>query len=237
MRARIYTLVSVPVFIILYSFTFVIVLISLFFAILKRKKSVQHVIHFWAKSVFYLMGKKLTIKGMQNIQKGGNYILIANHASLFDIMAIMAFYPNVSWFGHERLLRIPVFKQILLMTNYVPMKSATFSNTKRMLDSLIHKSQTNTIAIFHEGTRTLDGQINNFYKGFIRLMKASDVNILPVTLNGFYSLKPKNRFHINFNSKINVIIHKPIERSLLINKSDSEIIESVKEVIQSAIIK
>ncbi|MBT7827087.1 MAG: hypothetical protein HN600_10885, partial [Bacteroidetes bacterium] len=95
----------------------------------------------------------------------------------------------------------------------------------------------NTIAIFHEGTRTLDGQINNFYKGFIRLMKASDVNILPVTLNGFYSLKPKNRFHINFNSKINVIIHKPIERSLLINKSDSEIIESVKEVIQSAIIK
>jgi 1-acyl-sn-glycerol-3-phosphate acyltransferase len=235
MRARVYTLISVPVFIILYSFTALIVIISLFFAYLRRKKMVQHVMHFWAKAVFYLMGKKLSVYGKDHIQKGRKYILIANHSSLFDIMAIMSFYPGVSWFGHERLLKIPVFKQILLMTNYVPMRPASIGNTKEMIDNLIQKSESNTIAIFPEGTRTLNGEVNAFFRGFIRIMKATDIDILPITLNGFYSLKPKNRFHINFHSKITVTIHKPIDRRVLVDKSDREIIESVKSVILSAL--
>jgi hypothetical protein len=53
-------------------------------------------------------------------------------------------------------------------------------------------------------------------------------------LNGFYNLKPKNRFYINFNSKLNVIIHKPIKKEELIGKSDSEIVDVVKTVIESA---
>jgi hypothetical protein len=57
---------------------------------------------------------------------------------------------------------------------------------------------------------------------------------LPVTLNGFYKLKPKNRFYINFDSKLDVVIHKPIRREELIDKSDYEIIEAVKTVIESA---
>jgi hypothetical protein len=54
-----------------------------------------------------------------------------------------------------------------------------------------------------------------------------------VTLNGFYDLKPKNRFYINFGSKLDVVIHKPIPREDLINKSDNEIIDAVKTVIES----
>ena len=82
---------------------------------------------FWAKSVFPLMGKRLHIEGKQHIRKGERYILLANHASMFDIIAIMAFYPDVSWFGHERLLRIPLFKQMLLMTDYIPMRMSTYN--------------------------------------------------------------------------------------------------------------
>jgi hypothetical protein len=55
-----------------------------------------------------------------------------------------------------------------------------------------------------------------------------------VTLNGFYKLKPKNRFSINFDSKLSVVIHKPISREELIQKTDTEIIETVKQIIESA---
>jgi hypothetical protein len=53
-------------------------------------------------------------------------------------------------------------------------------------------------------------------------------------LNGFYKLKPKNRFYINFDSKLDVVIHKPIRREELLGKNDFEIIETVKTVIESA---
>ena len=74
---------------------------------------------------------------------GERYILLANHASMFDIMAIMAIFP--------------------------------------------------------EGTRTLDGKLNSFYRGFIHLLRTTEHDILPVTLSRFYKLKPKNRFSIHMD--------------------------------------
>src|SRR5664280_1407129 len=76
----------------------------------------------WAKSVFLIMGKKFRVFGKENIIKGERYILVANHASLFDIVAITSFYPGISWFGHERLLKVPVFNHLLKIMDYVPFK-------------------------------------------------------------------------------------------------------------------
>ena len=66
----------------------------------------------WAKSVFLIMGKKLTVQGKENIDKNNKVHLVANHASLFDIVAITSFYPKVSWFGHERLAESPGFRAL-----------------------------------------------------------------------------------------------------------------------------
>jgi hypothetical protein len=67
-------------------------------------------------------------------------------------------------------------------------------------------------------------------------MRSKDLEILPVTLNGFYELKPKNRFYLDFSSKLDIVIHKPIKREELIAMNDCEIIESVRKVIESAYI-
>jgi 1-acyl-sn-glycerol-3-phosphate acyltransferase len=234
MRSRLYAVISIPLFAILYCYTAIFVFTLLFFAWLHMKGPIRFLSQLWAKSVFLIIGKKFRVHGKQNIKKEEKYIIVANHASLFDIVAIMSFYPGVSWFGHERLLRVPLFGKILMMTDYVPFKEPTVKNTRQMLEQLVQKTKKQTVAIFPEGTRTLNGKINDFYKGFIYLSRTTEIAILPVTLNGFYKLKPKNRSYINFDSKLDVIIHKPIKREQLIDKSDAEIIAAVKAVIESA---
>ena len=112
---RIHIILSAPVYLMLYAYTVVVILLILIMAYLRYKRGVRALSGFYARSIFPLMGKKVHIKGKENIKKGERYILLANHASMFDIMAITAFYPDVIWFGHERLLRIPLFKQMLLM--------------------------------------------------------------------------------------------------------------------------
>jgi len=235
-KIRIYSILTVLAFGILYLFTAILVIIGLPFVFLKMKKVVRFEMRFWAKSAFLIIGKKLHVEGQENIKKNGKYILIANHSSLFDILAIISFLPGVSWFGHARLLKIPLFSQILKMTDYVPMNRANIKNTREMLDRLIEKSQGHTIAIFPEGTRTEDGKINDFFRGFIHVLRASEINVLPVTLNGFFVLKPKNRFYINFSSRISVIIHEPLAREELIKKDDAEIINIVKNIIESSLV-
>ncbi len=230
---RIHIILSAPVFLLLYSYTAVVVLLFLIMAYLRLKSGIVLLSGLWAKSIFPLMGKKVHIKGKDNIKKGERYILLANHASMFDIIAIMAVYPNVSWFGHERLLRIPLFKQMLLMTDYIPMRISNIKNTRTMLKSLEEKAKKRTVAIFPEGTRTLDGKLNSFYRGFIHLLRVTENDILPVTLNGFYKLKPKNRFSIHFGSHLGLIIHPPLEGEILAMQSDHEIMDRVIKVIES----
>lgn len=96
------------------------------------------------------------------------------------------------------------------MTDYIPMQMSNITNTRRMLKNLEENARFRTIAIFPEGTRTLNGKLNSFYRGFVHLLRATGNDILPVTLNGFYKLKPKNRFHINFGSRLGVVIHPPL---------------------------
>jgi 1-acyl-sn-glycerol-3-phosphate acyltransferase len=219
---------------VLYFYTAIGVIIVLILTFLHLKKPIRFIFQLWAKSVFIILGKKFRVFGIENIKKGERYILVANHSSLFDIVAITSFYPGISWFGHERLLKVPLFSNLLKLMDYVPFKEPTYRNTKKMIDQLIYKSKYQSVAIFPEGTRTLNGKINQFYRGFIYLFKTREIEILPVTLNGFYRLKPKNRFYINFDSKLDVVIHKPIKREELIGKNDYEIIDAVKTVIESA---
>jgi 1-acyl-sn-glycerol-3-phosphate acyltransferase len=237
MRSRLYSVISIPVFAILYCYTAIGVFIVLVFASFGIRRPISLLSQFWAKTVFLIMGKRFKVSGRENIRKGVKYILIANHASLFDIVAIMSVYPGITWFGHERLLKVPLFGKILKMTDYVPFKEPNYRNTRKMVEQLIQRSQKKTVAIFPEGTRTLSGKINTFYRGFIYLYRTSDLEILPVTLNGFYDLKPKNRVYINFGSRLEVIIHEPIKRVVLEGKRDIEIMETVKGIIESAYYK
>ncbi len=233
-RKRFHQFFSVPVFMLLYAFTAVAVLFVLFFSYIRWKKATFMITGSWAKAVFPIMGKKLHISGRENVVPGRNYILLANHGSLFDIMAIMAFSPGVSWFGRDKLLRIPLFGRMLMMIDYIPMRLTNIRNTKEMVDQLVEKSEGRTVAIFPEGTRTLDGKLSPFYRGFIYLLRATGKDILPVTLNGFFHLKPKNRFFIDFSSRLEVIIHPPISGAKLLELNDREIIATVKTVIESA---
>ena len=103
-----------------------------------------------------------------------------------------------------------------------------------MINQLIGKSGGFTVAIFPEGTRTLDGKLGRFRKGFLHLLRAGTLDVLPVTLNGFYDFKPKTRFRINFNARLEVCIHKPIRNQELIKKTDNEILKTVKDEITSS---
>ncbi len=232
--SALYSILSVPVFAILYIYTAIGVFLVMFLTYMRAKRPARFLSRIWARSVFFIMATRLHIYGKENLDRSRRYIVVANHASLFDIVAITSFFPEVSWFGHERLLKVPVFGRFLRLTDYVPFKEPTVTNTRHMLEQLIEKSKNQSVALFPEGTRTLDGKINPFYRGFIFLLRTREIDILPVTLNGFYNLKPKNRFYINFGSKLNVVIHKPIPREDLISRKDNEIIGSVRSVIESA---
>ena len=227
-----YTILS---YTLLYPFTFLITLTILFMYHLGFQKQIPFVIWFWAHTSFLLIGKYYKIEGRENFDKKRKYILVSNHSSLFDIMGIMAICSRISWFGRANLMQIPVFGNVLQAIHYVPMQTDGLRNTKNMVGQLVKNSESQTVAIFPEGTRTTTGDLSRFRKGFLHVLKASKLDILPVTLNGFYEFKPKNRFYFNYPIKLSAKIHPPISYDELEQMEDNEIIERVRNSIASAL--
>ena len=186
-----YTILS---YLILYPFTFINVIIILLLNIFSLQKAIRVILSFWAHGTFFIIGKSFRVEGRENLNRERKYILMANHASLFDIMGIMTICPGVSWFGRAHLLKIPIFGTFLKVINYIPMQNTDLRNAKQMIEQLISKTQNQTVAIFPEGTRTNNGKMNNFRRGFLHVLKASELDILPVSLIGFFEFKSKKRF-------------------------------------------
>jgi len=237
MKIAINYLYTLLAYIILFILTTVIVLLGLLFYGLRMERAKNAVIHFWARGSFLLIGKRLHTEGIENCKKGKNYILMANHTSLFDIMGIMSIFPGVAWFGKEYLVKIPVFGTLLRANNYVPVKTTDLRNTKEMVKELSQHANNHTVAIFPEGTRTRTGEMGKFRKGFIHVLKASERDILPVSLIGFFEFKPKTRSYFKYGVRLKVKIHPAFPYSELKELSDNEIINLVQSRIESALPK
>jgi len=237
MRKVIYSVISPPVIFFAGFFTFIIAIFVILFSAVRFNKTVVFILNVWAKSVFLLIGKRLHVKGIEKVQRDKNYILVANHGSMFDIMGIMAICPNVSWLGKDYLTKIPIFKNALHAINYIPMKTTDLQNTKFMLNKMIENSGAQTIAIFPEGKRTINGNFNKFRKGFVHVFRATELDILPVTLNGFYDFKPKTRSYINFKSKLEIVINDVIKSEQLLDLDNQEIVKTVDIALSTSYIK
>ncbi|PIS28769.1 MAG: hypothetical protein COT43_05680 [Candidatus Marinimicrobia bacterium CG08_land_8_20_14_0_20_45_22] len=212
-------------------FTAIMVLIGVLLAIVKWEMPLRFGHWFWANSIFWLMVKKVHIIGKENIRPDKNYILVVNHSSIYDIPAILTIIPRLAFIGKEYLIKIPIFGSLLSRTDYIPIDRNDYVKARQSISQSIEKAKSLTIAIFPEGTRTLDGRIGIFKKGFVHIFWGTSLDVLPVTLNGLYELKPKTRFNIERKWPVEAVIHPPIPNEDLIKMTDAEIVEKVRSVV------
>ena len=93
-----YRILSLILFPILYAYTALVVFILIILSWLRADGLIRIISRRWAQSVFLLMFKRLPVIGREHIRKEEKHIVVANHASLFDIVAIMSVYPGIAWF-------------------------------------------------------------------------------------------------------------------------------------------
>ena len=215
-----------------YLLTIFLLLIGLTAAILKLYSFFFSLTLVWSYGLFTLTCKKLYISGKTNMENNRPYLIVSNHSSFFDIVAIMAIQPNISWVAREYLFNIPIFGYLIRKLGCIPVERKNFIRSgKQIIFAGNCRIKNQSIGIFPEGTRTLDGKPLKFKRGFIRIFRYFRMDILPVTLNGFFSLRPKNRFTIHPKKKLEIIIHKPITYSDYKHQSDEKIMNAVTQSV------
>jgi len=166
----------------------------------------------WAYTMLGVSFVRTEIKNKEKIQPGTSYIIISNHQSLYDIIALVTTLGiQYRWFIKREVLKIPLFGYGLYASRNIFIDR---SNTAKAIES-INKGIDRlprgvSIMVFAEGTRSPDGQIQEFKKGGFVTAVRRNIPILPVTVNGSRRVLPKKSLAVT-PGKIQVVIGDPID--------------------------
>jgi 1-acyl-sn-glycerol-3-phosphate acyltransferase len=168
----------------------------------------------WAYIMLAVSFVRTEIKNKNKILKGESYVIISNHQSHYDIIALVTRLGiQFRWIIKKEILKLPIFGYALYASRniFIDRSNTTsaIESIKRGFDRL---PKGVSVMVFAEGTRSPDGQIHEFKKGGFVTAVTRKIPILPVTVNGSRRVMRKGSFTLK-PGKIQIVIGDPIETS------------------------
>lgn len=188
----------------------------------------------WAYVMLAVSFVSTEIKNKEKIQPGTSYIIISNHQSLYDIIALVTTLGiQYRWFIKKEVLKIPLFGYALYASRNIFIDR---SNTAKAIES-INKGIDRLpggagVMVFAEGTRSPDGRIHEFKKGGFVTAVRRKIPILPVTVNGSRRVLPKRSVVVK-PGKIQIVIGDPIDTSGYTSANIDELIDKTRQAVMA----
>ena len=188
----------------------------------------------WAYTMLAVSFVRTEIKNKAKIRKGTSYIIISNHQSLFDIIALVtALGIQYRWFIKKEVLKIPIFGYALYASRNIFIDRANTASAIESINKGIDRLPKGvSVMVFAEGTRSPDGQIHEFKKGGFMTAIAHKIPILPVTVNGSRRVLPKGSLVVK-PGKIQVVIGDPIDTSGYTTDTVKELIDKTRQAVMA----
>ena len=185
----------------------------------------QKIARLWGKAILKLLGIKVSVDGLENLDPSNSYIITSNHQSYFDIFVLLAYLDlDFRFIAKKSLFKIPFLGQSMKRLGYIPIDRENLRNAlksvKKSTELLKNKT---SILIFPEGTRSLDGSLSSFKKGGLNMfLKQGNMTVLPVVIKGTINILRKNSLTIHPGKTVELHILKPLDAAA--EKGDSNII-------------
>ncbi len=186
----------------------------------------------WARFNLWMSGVDVAVSGNEFIDKNQPYIVMANHQSYYDVLALIGYLPmRLQWVMKIELRKTPVFGTACERVGHIYIDRGSSEKARESLKTAGEKIRSgSSIVFFPEGTRSPDGRLQPFKKGGFVMALEAKVPILPVTVVGGRSILPKKSLRIMPGS-MKLIIHEPIPVTEYSYETREELIKRVREVI------
>jgi len=138
----------------------------------------------------------LRAQGRQHIPRRGPYLLCPNHQSYADVFLMAATLPwrsfrQMFFVGAAEYFQSPVMRFIARALNVIPIDAdANLVNAMRMSAEGLRRGR--VLVLFPEGERSIDGEVRTFRKGAAILSRHLGVPMVPVAIDGAYTIWPRN---------------------------------------------
>lgn len=139
-------------------------------------------------------------KGAVTVDKPAIYI--ANHTSLFDILAVVSIHPNLTIIAQNWVFSNPFFAATARMAGFISV-SRGFESIIPIVQKEIRNGA--SVLVFPEGGRSTLGILRRFHRGAFYIANQMQIPIQPILINGCFNLMSKGELIIG-KSKITLTI-------------------------------
>lgn len=225
-------LIMWPVFIVITIFTSVFTICTVHW---RNAEFVHREQQFWSKSIFWLLGIKVTISGTEHLQAGQSYIFVANHQSMLDVWAVYGWLPVIfKWLMKKELERVPFVGRACKAAGHIFVDRTNPRAAVRSMKD-IEAALTDGVCtvIFPEGTRSKNGQMGPFKRGAFMIAEHVNLPVVPISLSGCYEAWRPTRAYAT-RVPIHIHVGEPIELKQLDTETVSAM-DYVREQVQKGI--
>ncbi|MYA38840.1 MAG: 1-acyl-sn-glycerol-3-phosphate acyltransferase [Acidimicrobiia bacterium] len=182
-------------------------------------------------------GANLEVSGLENIEEGTPYIVVANHRSNIDIMVLTAALPIPIRF----LSKVEVFKFPLLGSamRSVGMIALDREMGRRELAFIIRNARSlaaegKSLVVFPEGTRSITGEMLPFKTGAIHIAARTGCPILPVAVQGTGAVWPPQSSLIR-GGPVSVKVMPPVTLTKETSRASKATIGEIRDSLMEAL--
>lgn len=152
----------------------------------------------WGRWLCAANGLTVRAEGLERLSPGRPYVYIANHFSFCDIWALLVVLPDsVRFLAKKELFDVPLFGQALRAARHIRIDRqdrqaalGAYEEAGELIRSGI------SAIVFAEGTRSDDGKLHPFKKGPFVLAIASQVEVVPIWIEGAFAVLPKANLYV-----------------------------------------
>ena len=218
-----------------YLYTIVMGSLSLLLWPFDRTGELQHACaRWWCRLVAWTIFARIRVHGVEHVQRGRPYVYMANHASLIDTPALFAYLPHqFRIMAKKSLFNVPFMGWHLWTAGHFPIDHGNPRKIATSLRRVIEGVKNGrSLAVFPEGRRTEDGQLQKFEPGAFKIALKAGVPIVPVTIRGTFAMLPRSTLAPR-PGRVDVIVGEPIDTTAYTEKTLAALIERTRAAIAS----
>lgn len=209
--------------------------LALLVSLFEKSGRIQHrIAQKWARWCVWISGKRVTIRGAENLGKHPVAVYASNHTSYMDTPVIFSSLPfQFRILAKKELWRIAFIGWYLRRSGQIPIDVGNAHAALASLGAGVKALRAGMpLFVFPEGARTPDGQLQEFLSGAAFLAIRAQVPLVPIALSGVYDLLPIHTHHF-YPSELTLSVGEPIDTRGMTVRHIDELTAKLRSAIES----
>ncbi|GMU63188.1 MAG: hypothetical protein AMXMBFR34_49510 [Myxococcaceae bacterium] len=189
--------------------------------------------HIAGRSITWFAGVTPRVKHHERLQGSNPAIFVMNHTSTVDAFLGIWLCPiGACGVFKKEIVRVPFFGQLAWLSGHLLLDRFNREKAVETLSDAANFVKRNRLGIWimPEGTRSKDGRLLPFKKGFVHLAIATGFPVVPVVIHGAHKNWVKGTFFSFTPMDLDIEILEPIDTSTWREESASAHADAVRAI-------